>query len=321
MIISQLVLMGCQTPISQINKSSHDDLTRKEHILQMDTFWRIDVVDEKRMDLSGLVIVNDERFLTIDDKQFNLYELRLQKGSSRAYIVASDLIRIEDLKELRETKTGQLDCEGLAVDADGNIYICEEKHRWILKINSNGKFLNRLKIDWSPVEQYFNALDKNASFEGIAVSKNNLYVINERDKALIIVVDLNSLKVIDHFKVYSKMHPSLFVHYSGLSWFDGKLYILLRHSQVILEIDPESHNVIAEYSFRNTARQSEFNYRSRFGTGCMEGLHVSDDFFWMLTDNNGCALKNNKDEKHPTLIRFKRPEHSNPIATLSGHKD
>ncbi len=321
LIISQLVLIGCQTPVSKINKSGQyaPAPTRKEHILQMDAFWRIDVTDEKRMDLSGLVIMNNDRLLTIDDKQFNLYELHLQGDSSQASIATSDLIRIEDLKEFRKTKVSHMDCEGIAVDTDRNIYICEEQHRWIFKINSNGKFLNRLKIDWSPVEQYFNANDKNASFEGITVSKKHLYVINERNKARIIIVDLNSLTVIDHFTVYSKMHPSLFVHYSGLSWFDGKLYILLRHSQVILEIDPESHNVIAEYSFKNTERQPEFNYRSRYGTGCMEGLHVSNDFFWILTDNNGNALKSNKDEKRPTLIRFKRPEHSGPDTTVSGH--
>ncbi len=285
----------------------------------MDAFWRIDVTDKKRMDLSGLVILNNGRLLTVDDKQFNLYELRLHDDSSRASIVASDLIRIEDLREYRNAKVGHMDCEGLAVDTDRNIYICEEQHRWIFKINPNENNLNRLDIDWSPVKRYFNANDKNPSFEGIAVSKMHLYVINERDKALIIVVDLNTLKVIDHFTVYSKMNPSLFVHYSGLSWFDGKLYVLLRHSQVILEIDPESHCVIAEYSFRNTERQPELNYRSKYRTGCMEGLHVTNDYFWMVTDNNGNAMKNNKDEKRPTLIRFKRPKHSNPVATLSKH--
>ncbi len=319
LIISQLALMGCHTTVAQVDKSSRDDSTRKKYILQMDAFWRIDVMDGKRMGLSGLVILNDGRLLTVDDKQFNLYELRLQGDSSRASITASDLIHIEDLNDYRKARVGRIDCEGLAVDTERNIYICEENHRWVFKINSNGNSLNRLDIDWSPVKQYFNADNNYPSFEGIAVSNMNLYVVNERDKALIIVVDLNSLKVIDHFTVYSKMNPSFFVHYSGLSWHDGKLYVLLRHSQVILEIDPESHYVIAEYSFRDTERQPELNYRSKYGTGCMEGLHVTNDYFWMVTDNNGNAMKNNKDEKRPTLIRFKRPKHIDPVATLSKH--
>ncbi|MCP5006566.1 MAG: esterase-like activity of phytase family protein [Planctomycetes bacterium] len=321
LIFLQSLLVGCQIPLAQIIKPGREDPTRKEHILQMDSFWRIDVPDETRMDLSGLVITNNGRFLTIDDKEFNLFELRPQEDISRASIVASDLIRSEDLVEYRRTKVGLMDCEGLAVDADGNIYICEEQHRWIFKVNSNVKRLKRLKIDWSPVTKYFNPTDKNASFEGVAVSHKHLFVINERDRARIIVVDLASLKVLDHFTVYSTMHPSLFVHYSGLSWFDGKLYILLRHSQVILEIDPETHRVIAEYSFRNTERESGFNYRSRYWTGCMEGLHVSNDFFWVLTDNNGNSLKENRDEDRPTLIRFKRPEHSDPVTSFIGHQD
>jgi hypothetical protein len=35
---------------------------------------------------------------------------------------------------------------------------------------------------------------------------------------------------------------------------------------------------------------------------------VDDEFFWLLTDNNGYARKNYPNDRRPALIRCRRPD-------------
>ena len=75
----------------------------------------------------------------------------------------------------------------------GRIYLCEEANRWILRWDPRTKTVERLDIDWTPVEKYFSS-DRNAAWEGIAIHGQTLYVANERKKGRIIAVDLNTLE-------------------------------------------------------------------------------------------------------------------------------
>jgi hypothetical protein len=43
------------------------------------------------------------------------------------------------------------------------------------------KTVERLNVDWSPVEKYFSS-DRNAAWEGIAIHGSTMYVANERKK-------------------------------------------------------------------------------------------------------------------------------------------
>ena len=46
-----------------------------------------------------------------------------------------------------------------------------------------------LPIDWTSVKRFFDSKDSNASFEGVAVGGDTLYVANERQLGQIITVD------------------------------------------------------------------------------------------------------------------------------------
>jgi hypothetical protein len=76
-----------------------------------------------------------------------------------------------------------------------------------------------------------------------------MYLANERKKGRLIVVDLNTLKVTDSFKLPASHSLWYEPHYSDLCWFDGALYALMREDHVILKIDPITHLALAEYSF------------------------------------------------------------------------
>jgi glutamine cyclotransferase len=100
----------------------------------------------------------------------------------------------------------------------------------------------------------------------------------------------------------------LALHYSDLCWFDGALYVLLRHQRCVLKVDPASRRVLAEYDFREFERQPEFAYRREYRTGVMEGLAVDRTHFWLVTDNNGLARTTDQADSRPTLFRCRRPD-------------
>jgi len=96
-------------------------------------------------------------------------------------------------------------------------------NRWVLRCNPASKTVERLKIDWAPVQKYFSSSDRNASFEGIALSPTKIFVANERKWGRLITVDRSSLKVVDSFVVRPAGSRSVDVHYSDLCWFEGAL--------------------------------------------------------------------------------------------------
>jgi hypothetical protein len=62
------------------------------------------------------------------------------------------------------------------------------------------------------------------------------------------------------------------LHYSDLSWFKGHLFVLLRHHQVILEVDPATRDVLAEYNYHAIEDAPQHAYHKAYPTGTMEGL-------------------------------------------------
>src|SRR5262249_44263799 len=155
---------------------------------------------------------------------------------------------------------------------------------WILRCDPKAEKDERLSIDWTPVKDYFST-DPNASFEGIAVGVQRLYVAHERSTPVIIVVDLASLKVVEDFSVCRRASSLLGLCYSDLSWYDGKLWVLCRQHYVVLEVDPVTHAVLAEFDYRHLEEQ--MGYKKSLPVGMMEGLAVDHDFIWLVIDNNG----------------------------------
>src|SRR5438046_1781423 len=206
--------------------------------------WLLNFSNTQRFDASGLLLLTNGDLLTLTDRGPTLYRIQFRTNSSVADLISlPNLFTTAQLRKYAREKFSYYDSEGIAQDDHGRFYVCEEANRWILRCNPGDARAERLEIDWSPVKKFFSS-DRNASFEGITVLGDKLFVANERNNAVIIVVDLNSLKVIDHFQVFPKKPSFLGTHYSDLSRCDGKLYVLCRQHRLILEVDPESHQVL-----------------------------------------------------------------------------
>jgi hypothetical protein len=93
-----------------------------------------------------------------------------------------------------------------------------------------------------------------------------------------------------------------------LCFWKDHLFILDRNHRVIFEVDPESKRVLAEHSFGQMELAPEVAYRALYPTGAMEGLAVDDEFFWLITDNNGMPRIKYPKDARPTLFRCPRPK-------------
>ena len=244
--------------------------------------------------------------LTLSDAGASLYRVHFDARSNEAnLLLLTGYFAPAELKRFAGDKHGHFDCEGIARDEQGRLYVCEEADRWILRCDPASGRVERLAIDWSPVEKFFST-DRNASFEGIAIGQGKLYIANERESPLIIVLDLATLNIVEHFVVTPRTKLLLgFLHYSDLSWFDGKLYVLCRQHRVVLEVDPATHDVLAEFNYRQL--EDDLGYTTQFPVGIMEGVAVDRDFIWLVTDNNGLGRGTDAKDIRPTLLKCPRP--------------
>ena len=279
------------------------------YILTLEQAWQLDAPEGQRFDASALLMRTNGELWTLSDRGASLYRIEFQPGLTSAKLVLiPDWFTPAQMAALAPEKHGRFDCEGMAQDAQGRVYVCEEADRWILRCDPATHKVERLEISWKPVKKYFSHQNHNASFEGVAVGGDRLYIANERDQGRIIVVDLKTQKVVDDFTVATGRWFNKDVHYSDLSWFEGALFALLREKHVVLKLDPTSHAVLAEYDYSALESRPELAYHTRSGTGVMEGLAVTKDHLWLVTDNNGLPRKRYPDDARPTLLKCPRPD-------------
>jgi hypothetical protein len=282
----------------------------RQYRLELDQYWLLNPPDGREFDASGLLLTASGELYCVNDKQPGLFKIRFGPNPSEAEIVqVADRFTASQLSPPNLVKPGRYDFEGLAQDDHGRMYVCEETDRWILRYNPGRNTVEQLRIDWSPVISQFSS-EPNASWEGIAVGQDKLYLANERARGMIIVVNLNTLAIEDHYLVHPANVHSGDEHYSDLCWFDGSLFVLLRERGLILQVDPDRHAVVAEFECKPITKTAATAYRfwRFFHTTGLEGLAVSRDHFWLVVDNNGLPRKADSHDFRPTLYRCRRPD-------------
>ena len=285
--------------------------TWPHYTLRAEKVWQLNLPQGQPFDASGLLLSSSGDLLTINDRGATVYRIRFLAGTNVAELIPlTECFTDRQLAPLAAEKIGRYDCEGIAQDSQDRLYVCEEANRWVLRYDSRKQTVERLPIDWSPVQKYFHAGDRNASWEGIAIGNGKLFVANERQLGRIIAVDLKTLKVISSFAVRPSGSNARDVHYTDLSWFEGALFVLLRESRVVLQVDADTHRVLAEFDYRDMEQAPEAAYRTllRLPIGTMEGLAVDRDHIWLVTDNNGLGRARYPKDLRPTLFRCPRPD-------------
>ncbi len=279
------------------------------YTLAAEKVWQLNLPGGQRFDASGLLLRKNGDLFTVSDRGAGFYKIKFLETTNAADLIClTNYFTEAQLMPFTREKVDRYDCEGIAEDSRGRIYYCEEANRWILRFDPKTKKVERLPIDWSPVQKYFHPTDRNASLEGIAIGDGKLFVANERQEGRIIVLDSKTLKILDDFTVRPTKTTMQDIHYSDLCWFDGSLYAILRENRVIVKIDVKKHQVLAEYSFHAMEQADELAYRTTYPTSTMEGLVVDKKYFWLVTDNNGWGRKKFPKDTRPTLFKCRRPD-------------
>lgn len=288
--------------------------------LKSDRWWSFELPRGERFDASALLRLPTGEFLTLSDQQAGIYRLEFPAANATA---GTNVIRLQEipdifvpaqLSRIPGASGRRLDCEGLAQDEEGRLYVCEEALRWIFRWNPKQKELSRLEIDWAPVSQFFHVLDYNASFEGLAIGGDRLYVANERQRGRLIVLDLKTLRIVDHFTVKPADATSDDTHFSDLCWAEDSLWALLRDVRKVLRIDVTTKRVLSEFDYAAMETARPVAYGVFFAPGFMEGLAVEPDALWLLSDNNGIGRRVDGRDIRPILFRCPRPDRVAPAA-------
>ncbi len=302
-----LLLLGCAA--APRPEAGAAESAWPQHVLQADRWWTLNLPEGRRLDASGLLQFPDGELWTVNDQSARLYRLQLRDDTN-----AVDLVRVPGWLTAEQTRTlGQgsgvrLDCEGIARDDQGRIYVAEEARRQILRWDRASGKIERLPIDWAPVRSFFHPTDSNASFEGVAFGGGRLYVANERQTGRIVVVDPESWKVVDHFAVRPAGSTSDDTHYTDLCWAEDSLWVLLRDERKVLRVDPGTKRVLAEFNYAELELAPQTAYSLLYAPGFMEGLAVDSEHIWLLTDNNGVGRRAAWGDSRPTLFRCRRPD-------------
>lgn len=305
-----LAASGCGTvPAEPKPGRESNPVERRSFTLMPSAAWQIELPRGTRFDASGLLLRNDGTLLALSDQEPALYQVDAPAGVGVARLDAlPGFLSADQLAPFRSEKKDRYDIEGLGLDASGNLYVCEEANRWILRFPPDGSRMERLPIDWAPVARYFDPKDGNASFEGVAIIGRTMFVANERSLPRIIRVDLDAMKVVGDFSPTFNIPLFNEAHYSDLATWRGHLFVLVRSRDQILEVDPTTEQVVAEYDAGFADHDPEYAYITRYGTGNMEGLAVDAGGFWLVTDNNGLGRKKYPDDIRPTLFRCPWPK-------------
>jgi hypothetical protein len=280
------------------------------YTLRAEKAWHLNLPGGERFDASALCLRTNGDLLTVNDRHEGVYRIQfLPKTNLAEMALLPNCFTTEQLASFAADKIDRYDCEGLCEDEAGRFYICEEANRWILRWDPKIKKVDRLEIDWSPVEKYFHPTDRNASFEALAVYRDKLYVGNERQDGRIIVVDLKTLKVMEDFGVRPSNTRAKDIHYSDFCWFEGALFAVLRENHVVVKINPETQRIVAEYDYGAIEHAPDVAFETDNPMASLiEGIAVDQKYIWLCTDNNGRGLKNSPADTRPLLFKCPRPD-------------
>src|SRR5262249_51467286 len=144
---------GCATP------AERRPATWPRYVLSADQSWQLNLPGGERFDASGLLLSRRGDLLTVNDRTSAVYRVQFLPGQN-----AVDLAELPgcftpaQLAAMAGEKIDRYDIEGIAEDSRQRLYLCEEANRWILRCDPRSHSVERLPIDWTPVQKYFNPM-------------------------------------------------------------------------------------------------------------------------------------------------------------------
>lgn len=257
---------------------------------------------------SGLTMFNNELFTISDDHDDTIFRIRIQSDIA----VLEPYVRFELSKPAGIKK---FDFEGITCDESGNFYLASESTYRVLRISHDGSEVSWITDELKSAGQEKGLFQKkNANLEGIVYLGDGEFVLcSERESRGIIRFKAGDapqdMTIIPHDKSVLEHPPNRHPDFTGLSYFDGSLFILERGAHAVTEIETTDGNIIEKraWSYEEIEKSQEFGYvDTRYGRG--EGLYVDQDNIFIVIDNNGESRRSDQNDERPLLLIMERPQ-------------
>ena len=286
---------------------------------QIEAFW-LQGTERSISDLSGLAMCNG-RLLTVSDKiSGTIFEILFDGADARvvpalriptlpaisADYEFPDNLRL-DADQLRNPH--RMDWEGIACTADA-IYLLSEEFNAILKIE-NGRS-EWLPTNWYPPLSKQGYLTRfNAYGEGLAAdSASHFYVALEREPRGLLDITLTATQ--PRYAVSPLPNEGVLDFHgrtedvAGLAEHHDRLFFLERNAAAVCERSRGSWQPKSCFSFEKIEDDPEYQYRDR-KYGMAEGLVVSDDWTYIVYDNNRTARVKDANDRRALLLKIPTP--------------
>jgi hypothetical protein len=280
--------------------------------------------------LSGLAWCGDALYAVSDRDDNRLYRLDASQPVWQAQAEEFQLPPVPNTGLSWGTRTratlagslrgGQMDFEGLSCDSLGNRYLASEAHAAVLRVDPAGS-AEWLRLPANLVRQARASgmlLEFNAMFEGLAVDPqaDRLWLAAERERRGLLVLHRNQSRwhctggcVLMAEGGHEQPPAALSERplprsFSGLAFFNGKLFTLEPASHQVCRRNPANGDVERCWSFAAVALAEPRRYPTRFGNA--EALWVDAQGAWIGVDNN--QMRRADGEDRPVVWRFALPK-------------
>ncbi|MBB3701130.1 SdiA-regulated domain-containing protein [Flammeovirga yaeyamensis] len=250
-----------------------------------------------RFDLSG-ISKKEKEIVVVADKFENNFIYSLHQKDNSFEVKASYKLDIP----------GKIDLEGISVYKN-KAYLINEADNEVYVYDFDKKATNKLPIDWSSLFLPRTEWLKNTGFEGVAVDGKAglLYLAKERQPSFIIVVDLNTNKIVREFTLKRNCSKDI----SDMYLYKGDLFILERNARCIAQYDLEKNKIVQHYSYEKSVVTNKQKLFEPEKYGMAEALMIVDDEVWLGYDNNGVKVSDEAKLRYgikgdkPVLLKFK----------------
>jgi len=271
------------------------------------------IKNSEGLDLSGLVSCKG-KLLTISDKDSDvIYNIDKDVNEYKVNIeLKVDIPEIE-LQNYQFPNnilyflynlfdSDNYDWEGITCD-QSSILLISERHTKLLSVEpGSAKWID---IDSKSIESTGLLNTYNAFIEGVTVDNRYYYLSIERQPRGVVRVDRKTAKI--KANVFNDVHISARPSdIAGLTMWNDSLYMLSRNDEELCHMDKKTLTVISCESFKDAAYTIKYE-SDEFGV--VEGLAITNEYIYMIIDNNSMNIKGTSDNRSRLLVFYNELPH------------
>ena len=278
---------------------------------------------------SGLALCQDKLLLVSDKVDHRIFEVNAQLDGTAGLSPFIKLAAIpgkkppypmnqqSKLARLRQLIPGaRYDYEGIDCDED-YFYLASETMIDVLRVDKSGQSMWLNTNSYQAGRKHGLYSQPNAYLEAVARMPSGELIIGAERQArgLITLINTGSkwLKEVNT-QLATPIKPAAeyrLPDLTGLAIYNDYLYTLERNAHLVCQRTLITYRSVNCWSYAHVENASDIRYQDD-KYGLAEGLAISDEYIYIVLDNNGDARWLDEDDRRATLLVFKTPSDIKP---------